>query len=525
VRHVVIAGALCNDASFHEAEDGRRVIGDPTEAALLVVAEKAGLPRVDLLEKHNLVRELPFDSHRKRMTVVLARADGSRVAYVKGSPDAIVALSTKVRTADGVREITDEERKALLDRNEALAGQALRVLALAEHEDPGDDPERDLTFLGFVAMLDPPRPEAREAVAECRRAGIKVAMITGDHPSTAVAIAKDLGFWEEDALAVTGKELAELSDDELDAIIERVRVFARVTPDQKLRIVVALGKRGHVVSMTGDGVNDAPALKEAPIGVAMGRAGTDVARQAAEMVLADDNFATIVHAVREGRAIFANIQKFIFFLGSSNAGLVMAVIIVAFLDGIPQLTPLQLLWINLVTNGLPALALGVDPPEAGQMRRGPRPVSEGIVGVRDLLGTLLVGSLMAGAALWLYELPALMPEIFTSVTEEDRMAEARTMAFTLLALMPLFHSFNCRSPTESIFTVGLMTNPFLWLAALLSGGIHLLSVVVPPLHPVFHTHALGAEQWLIVIGLSVLPLPVVEVLKALDRARLRMQRA
>ncbi len=522
-RRLVVAGAVCNDAALETSGSTRRVVGDPTEGALLVLAEKARLPRSTVMRDYEVERELPFDSDRKRMSVITKRADGARVAFVKGSPDALLERCTRVLTSRGVRDLDDAMRADLLARNEKHASDALRVLALAEREDPGDDPESDLTFLGFAAMLDPPRPEASRAVDECRGAGILVTMITGDHKNTAVAIATDIGIWEEGALAVTGADLAKTSDADLDAVVERVRVFARVTAAQKLRIVESLERRGHVVAMTGDGVNDAPALAKAPIGVAMGRVGTDVARQSADMVLADDNFATIVHAVREGRAIFANIHKFIFFLGSSNAGLVVPVIAISFLDGIPQLTPLQLLWINLVTNGMPALALGVDPAEPAQMQRGPRPPRQGIVGLRDLWGVLLVGAIMGAAALALYALPTAAPAIFDGTTHEERMLEARTMAFTLLALSPLFHSFNCRSPTLSIFSVGWVTNRFLWLAVGASAAVHLVTLLVPPLRAVFHTHALGLEQWLVVIALSFAPLPVVEVLKAMERGWVRRQ--
>ena len=509
---------LCNNTKFDESEQGRTVVGDPTEAALLTLAEKGGLEPAQVRAEARIERTRPFDSDRKRMSVVVLEPGEERRAYVKGSPDAILELSTKALGPDGLEPMTDELRQRLHQRNEELADKALRVLALAEREGPGaDDAEQQLTFLGFAAMMDPPRPEAAAAVRECHQAGIRVSMITGDHAATARAIAKELGIWGERSRALTGKELEELDDEQLGEIVEDVAVFARVTAEQKLRIVRALTRRGHVVSMTGDGVNDAPALKEAAIGVAMGETGTDVARQSAEMVLADDNFATIVEAVREGRAIFRNIRKFIFFLGSSNTGLVLAVVALSFLDWLPPLTPLQLLWINLVTNGMPALALGLDPPEPTQMREGPRPPTSGIVGRRDLFGVLLVGSVMCAAAMVIYFLPELRPSLFTEEDPQARLETARTMAFTLLAISPLFHAFNCRSPVASIFSVGLFSNPYLWLAVGVSASVHLITLFVPALRPIFLTHPLTLDQWTVVLALAIVPVPVVEILKLMER--------
>ncbi len=517
LRRLLRAGVLCNSSSLVRKDGEWAVVGDPTEAALLVLADKGGLDRDGLRAEVTVEREVPFDSDRKRMSVVVRRPDGTLEAHVKGSADALLDLCDRMRTAEGVVPITEEVRRRMHERNEELAQRALRVLALAERDDPDDaDPENGLVFLGLAAMMDPPRAEAKQAVAECHSAGIRVAMITGDHRLTAVAIARELGIWQEGRRALTGAELEALDDAGLAEIIDDVAVFARVTAEQKLRIVRALQRRGHIVAMTGDGVNDAPALQQAPIGVAMGLAGTDVARQAAEMVLADDNFATIVHAVREGRAIFRNIRKFIFFLGSSNAGLVMAVIALSFMDFLPPLTPLQLLWINLVTNGMPALALGIDPPEPSLMREGPRPPKQGIVGLRDLLGVLLVGGLMSGAALFLYTLPALAPELFSQATPTGRLEEARTMAFTLLAVSPLFHAFNCRSPVASIFRVGLFTNRFLWIAIATSAAVHLITFVAV-LRPIFLTHPLSIGQWGVIVALAFLPVPVVETLKLLER--------
>ncbi|HEY8427823.1 MAG TPA: cation-translocating P-type ATPase [Sandaracinaceae bacterium] len=524
LRALARIATLCNAAHFETKNGERRVVGDPTEAALLTLAAKLGLTKDEAHAAHTVERELPFDSDRKRMTVVARGEDGVATAYVKGSPDLLLPLCDRVMREDGIVPLTEDERARLLAENDRYAKDALRVLALALRPDPDpDDPERQLVFVGFAAMIDPPRPEVKAAVAECREAGIRVAMITGDHQLTAVAIARELGFWQEgESIAMTGAELASMPDQRLLDVIDRVSVFARVTAEQKLRLVRILKQRGHVVAMTGDGVNDAPALREAQIGVAMGKGGTDVAREASEMVLADDNFATIVHAVREGRAIFRNIQKFIFFLNSSNAGLVTAVIVGSFFAWMPQLTPLQLLWINLVTNGLPALALGVDPPEPGQMQEPPRDPREGIVGLRDLAGMLLVGVVMGGAALSLMWLPEHAPELIGGATRDEDLSRARAMAFTLLAVSPLFHALNCRSRTHSAFH-RLFENRALWGAIAVSVTVHLVTLVVPALHPVFHTHLLTWTEWGIVVALAALPIPVFEAIK-LVRALARRAR-
>ncbi len=508
---------LCSTAHFEHTSAGPKVVGDPTEAALLTLAAKLGIERDAERGEHPIEQELPFDSDRKRMSVVATGPDGGRVAYVKGSPDVLLPLCDRVLHDDDIAPLDDAERARIAAVSERYAAAALRVLLLAMRPDPDDDPERELVFVGLVAMLDPPRPEAKEAVRACKAAGIRVAMITGDHRLTAVAIARELGFWEEGvSIALSGSELAEMPDQRLLDVVDRVAVFARVTAEQKLRLVRILKQRGHVVAMTGDGVNDAPALREAPIGVAMGRGGTDVAREASEMVLADDNFATIVEAVREGRAIFRNIQKFIFFLNSSNAGLVVAVIVGSFFDWMPQLTPLQLLWVNLVTNGLPALALGVDPPDRHQMTEPPRDPREGIVSFRDFLGIVLVCAVMGGAALFVMWLPTIAPDLMGGPTLEDDLARARAMAFTLLAISPLFHAFNCRSRVRSAFG-HLFTNRALWLAVGISATVQVVTLLVPVLHPIFHTHLLTGTEWGIVLGLAMLPIPVFETIKLVQR--------
>jgi P-type Ca2+ transporter type 2C len=369
--------------------------------------------------------------------------------------------------------------------------------------------ERELTFLGLVGMMDPPRAGVKEAVAKCKAAGIRAVMITGDHKLTATAIAKEIGLWDEGDEVVTGTELAKINDEKLASRVEKIRVFARTTAEQKLRIVRAFKSRGHVVAMTGDGVNDAPALREAHIGVAMGKGGTDVARQAGDLVLADDNFATIVDAVSEGRAIYRNIQKFIFFLLSSNMGLLVAVFIVSFFGKWPPLTPLMILWINLVTNGLPALALGIDPPDPHLMREPPRNTTEGLLGKRDYLGILYVGGIMGAAALALY---GIAPQ------DEEHLMQARALAFSVLALSPLFHAWSCRSPHQSILAMRPLVSLPLVLACAASALIHLVAILVPALRPVFRTYEVSANEWMLLLGLSALVVPAVEVAKAIERA-------
>ncbi len=527
LRQLLASSTLANNASVLDG----RVTGDPTEAALLVLAQKGGLPRESIVPSVQFVKEIPFDSDRKRMTVVTLGEDGREIVHTKGSADVLLPLCTHVATTSGRDPLTPETRAALIKEAERMSGHALRVLAVARRElsssaskrEPGQsdppptgapahDVEQKLTFLGLVGMIDPPRPEVKDAVQACRDAQVQAVMITGDHKLTAVAIAQEIGLWEEGAVAITGTELETLDDAALAKVIESVRVFARVTADQKLRIVRAYKSAGHVVAMTGDGVNDAPALREAHIGIAMGKNGTDVAREAADMVLADDNFATIVDAVREGRAIWRNIQKFIFFLLSSNAGLLVTVFAASLMPNVLPLRPIMILWINLVTNGLPALALGVDPPDLTQMIEPPRQANEGLVTKRDYLGMAVVGIVMGGTALAAYVYP------WDGVAEAQRPAYARAFAFSLLAISPLFHAFSCRSRSASIFALRPLVSKALVVACIVSGVIHLVAVLVPSLRSVFSTYAMSATHWVAMFALSASIVPVYEALKALTRA-------
>jgi len=512
ITYLLSTAALCNNATLvHDDEEGWKVLGDPTEGALLTLAAKGDLPQESVAANHQVVDEVPFDSDRKRMTVITLDAAGRRVAHVKGSIDVLLPRCVKYAAMHGVLALDDATREQIQAQADKLSGDALRVLAIARRVSPEEDPEQKLTFLGLVGMIDPPREGVKEAIETCRRAGVRAVMITGDHKLTAVAIAKELELWQDGDEALTGVELATMSSDELRHRVENVRVFARTTAEQKLQIVKAYKALGHVVAMTGDGVNDAPALREAHIGVAMGRSGTDVARQASDMVLADDNFATIVEAVREGRAIYHNIQKFIFFLLSSNAGLVVAVFSVAFFKAWPPLTPLMILWINLVTNGLPALALGVDPPDPMQMQEPPRKPSAGLLGRREYTNIVLVGLFMGAMALALY----FRADDGSGSSELIKLA--RDNAFTLLALSPLIHAFSCRSATKSV----LSSRPVIALALVgavaVSTCIHLVAVLVPALQPVFKTHAMSWGEWLIVLLLSAAIIPVMEIIKAITR--------
>jgi Ca2+-transporting ATPase len=530
LRQLLATVALCNNATLEKKEGKWKVVGDPTEGALLTLAAKGNLPRESI--SASILKELPFDSDRKRMTILALDENGRQVVHAKGSADVLLKLCSTYATDDGDKELTDEARDLFIQETERMSNESLRVLGVARRvykertshpPEPGKplpasierledgELEEELTFIGLVGMIDPPREGVKEAVAKCAAAHVRAVMITGDHKLTATAIAKELGLWDEGAIALTGSELEKLTDEQLADRVDTVRVFARVTAEQKLRIVKAFKSRGHVVAMTGDGVNDAPALREAHIGVAMGKDGTDVARQAADMVIADDNFATIVEAVREGRAIYRNIQKFIFFLLSSNAGLLVAVFVASFLPDVAPLTPLMILWINLVTNGLPALALGVDPPDDSQMSEAPRKANTGLLTSREYLGISFVGVWMGACAIACY----LWPWPVDAVPEGA--VGARSIAFSLLAVSPLFHAGNCRSGTASVFTLRPMFPAPLVIACLISLGIHLIAVLVPALRPVFRTYPMGIYEWGVLLIFSFSIVPGMEILKFFQR--------
>jgi Ca2+-transporting ATPase len=528
LRHLLASAALCNNARLEKTKEGAwKTIGDPTEGALLTLAAKGGLPREPLAETHQVVQEVPFDSDRKRMTIVTLDESGREVVHTKGSADVLLPLCTFVEADGGPVPLEDDARSGIVEEADRMSATSLRVLAIARRDlsadgvaarvgRPSGELEQHLTFLGLVGMMDPPRDGVKEAVRACAEAQVRAVMITGDHKLTAVAIARELGLWDDGSVALTGTELEAMSDHDLEGRLESVRVFARVTAAQKLRIVRAFKKKDHVVAMTGDGVNDAPALREADIGVAMGKDGTDVAREAADMVIADDNFASIVEAVREGRAIYRNIQKFIFFLLSSNAGLLVAVFVSSFIRGLKPLTPLMILWINLVTNGLPALALGIDPPDPTQMLEPPRKPSAGLLGGREYLGIAAVGLWMGGAAIACYLWPWTAPKDLTLDPSEAGRSTARAVACSLLALSPLFHAANCRSRAASVFALRPLVSRPLVVAVVLSAAIHML-VFVPSLRPVFRKSWLTFGQWATLLLLSLSIVPAVEIIKILQR--------
>jgi len=507
---ILLGGLLNNDAQLESAEKGFRVIGDPTEGALVVVATKAGLSRNTACKKSPRLAEIPFDSSRKMMTT-FHDMDGVVRSFTKGAPDVLIGRCTGMLTQEGTIDLDEENRRRLLVVNSQFASQGKRVLALATRswsEVPSalspETAERDLTFIGYFAIMDPPRSEAKEAVALCRRAGIRTVMITGDHRETAEAIARELNILQPGYHSLTGDRLEQMSEEELREKVKCVAVFARVSPEHKLRIVEALKYNGHVVAMTGDGVNDAPALKRADIGAAMGISGTEVAKEASDMVLQDDNFATIVRAVAEGRTIYNNIRSSVHYLLSCNTGEIVAIFTALLLGLGSPLNPIQILWLNLVTDGPPALALGLEPPQKGIMDRPPRKPKEGLfsegVGIKILWQGILIGFLSL-AAYWL------------ALSWGRTMEEAHTMAFIAMSMSQLVHSFNVRSLKQSLFTIGFGTNRSLLYAFMVSSAALFIVIFTPFLRGVFDTVILRPSDWALVLGLSVIPLVLVEISK------------
>jgi Ca2+-transporting ATPase len=518
LRELLTAAVLCNGAMLRQDEETWQIIGDPTEGALLVAAAKAALTIETLDSSFHFLGEVPFDPERKMMTIVRRTPEGP-VAYVKGAPDVLLRHCTHRLAADGtVEALTESARAAILEANGAFAHQALRVLGMAhrrlDHEPDtyqAQELEGHLVFLGLAAMKDPLRPEAKAAVQACHDAGIQTVMITGDHQDTAVAIAEELRGVKGPIQSLSGMELDRLSDDELVRNVDDVAVYARVSAEHKLRIVKAWQRRGAIVAMTGDGINDAPAVKAADIGVAMGVTGTDVTKEAADMVVTDDNFASIAAAVEEGRGIFDNIRKTIHFLLSCNVSEVLVMLFAA-LIGLPlPLLPIQILWINLVTDGFPALALSVDPKSPDLMNQPPRRPDARLLDAGRLLAIMAQGVMLAAIALgaFAYSLYGLHQEV----------DQARTVAFTVMVITQLVHAFNCRSERRSLFHLGLWTNRPLLLAFSLSLGIQIAVLIIPAAAPVFKIAPLSIVDWVGIGVVGVLPFLLMELMKVLGRQR------
>jgi P-type Ca2+ transporter type 2C len=513
LRRLLQIAARCNNAEVRPGRDGGdwQVVGDPTEGALVVAALKGGVERHDPLEP--VVFEIPFDSDRKRMSVVVQLADGSRVLETKGATEAVLPWCVAERRGGQDLPLSEPRRREILAAAETLAGRALRVLSLAcrplggreSVEDAADSAERELVHVGLVGMIDPPREEVKRAVETCRSAGIRPVMITGDHPATALAIGRELGLVEAGGRAVTGAELEQLDEAALAALAPEVAVYARVSAEHKLRVVKAWQAAGAVVAMTGDGVNDAPAVRAADIGIAMGITGTDVTKEASDMVLTDDNFASIVAAVEEGRGIYDNIQKFIHYLLSCNAGEVLVMFVAALAGWPAPLAAIQILWLNLVTDGLPALALGLEPPEADIMQRQPRPPREAVI--TPARGGLILahGVIVASVSLFAFW--------WTWGGDPVRLPHARTVTFCVAALSQLFFAIGCRSDRQTALELGFFSNPWLLAAVTISVLLQLMVVTLPYAQGVFEVGSQLGRDWLLVLGLALVPVTVTELAK------------
>ncbi|SJZ30211.1 calcium-transporting P-type ATPase, PMR1-type [Selenihalanaerobacter shriftii] len=515
IRDVLRIGAICNNAELKRKNQGFKgkvenikqrfidsdvkweVLGDPTEGALLLAAQKARLEKAELQNKFSKLWEIPFDSNRKRMSVIGQR-NGKNTLYLKGAPDIVLDRCSHYIKGGEVRKLDNETLRKLQQTNDELSSQALRVLAVAMRRLPTnfnqqrlEEYETDLVFVGLVGMIDPPRPEAKKAISRCKRAGIRPVMVTGDHKNTAKAIAKELNLLNKGDRIVTGNELKQMGNKELKEGIDQISVYARVSPEDKLRIVKILKGKGEIVAMTGDGVNDAPAVKEADIGIAMGEKGTDVTKEASSLILADDNFRTIVSAVEEGRAIYDNIRKFIRYLLSCNIGEILTMFLASLLGFPLPLVPIQILWVNLVTDGLPALALGVDPADDGIMTRPPRPPNESVF-AHGLKTRIITQGILIG-------LSTLFAFILGLKVSGGNLVEARTMAFTNLVIAQLFFVFSCRSEQHSFFEMNPLSNLYLIAAVIISFTMQLIVLYIPSLEGIFKTTSLNASEWILIL--------------------------
>jgi Ca2+-transporting ATPase len=514
MRLLLRAGLLCNDARLEEENDNGstswRIAGDPTEGAFVVAAAKAGYLKDELGREYPRLAEIPFDSVRKRMSTFHPDPRyGGYVAYMKGAPDIVLGLCDQVLEDGVMRPLTTERRRNILEENAALAANALRVLGVAfrplkkvpDNPQP-EDSEHDLTFIGLLGMIDPARPEVKPAIETARHAGIETVMITGDYPNTAVAIGKEIGLLREGDSVLTGVELDRMDDDELEQVVEDVALYARVSPQHKVKIVDGLRATGHVVAMTGDGVNDAPALKRASIGVAMGITGTDVSKETADMVLTDDNYASIVAAIEQGRVIYANIRKFVYYLLSCNMAEI-TILLVAMLLGWPlPLVAIQLLVLNLITDGAPALALAVEKGDPDIMEQAPRPVKEPIINRDMVIGIVVQTVVISLAVLAAFRLGMPGGEV-----------HARTMAFATLSISELLRAYTSRSERYSLFAIGVFSNKWMQRAVLTSLTVLLAIIYVPFLTSIFGTTPLSAEDWVVILPLILLPSIAAEINK------------
>lgn len=503
LQQMLMFGMLCNHAEIKQKNNEYVIDGDPTEGALLVAAMKAGYGRDMLLRQYQIMTEFPFDSERKMMSMIVKDQNGRQFIVTKGAPDVLAGVCSSILWNGKRQLISRDITSKIQGAIEGLASQALRTIAIGFKEISTTtiimhekEAEKDLTFIGLQGMIDPPRPEVKKAVKECKEAGIKTVMITGDHVITAKAIAKQLGILTSTSKVLDGKALSEMEIDELEEIVDDVSVFARVSPEHKLKIVKALQNNGHIVAMTGDGVNDAPAIKAADIGVSMGITGTDVAKEASALVLLDDNFATIKAAIKEGRNIYENIRKFVRYLLASNVGEIL-VMLFAMLLGYPlPLVPIQILWVNLVTDGLPAMALGLDQPEEDVMKRKPRTPKEGVFS-RGLGWKVVSRGFLIGIV-------TLFAFIFAYKANPEELAYAQTVAFATLVLAQLIHVFDCRSE-KSVFARNPFGNKYLVWAVISSLLLLFVVIYYPPFQPIFHTVPVKISDWLMITGLAAVP--------------------
>lgn len=531
LRVLLFSAALCNDSNLYKEEDGWKIRGDPTEAALVVAAAKAGFEKSELDSKYPRLAEIPFSSESKRMTTFNKLddfpgdvLDSELVAFSKGAPEVILGSCTKIFLDGEIKTLTHGQKQEILEEVKELADQALRVMAfsfrpfeegfspekISSGKIPVERAEEDMVFSGLTGMRDPPREEVKAAIRTCEDAGIKTVMITGDHKVTAAAIARELGILKENDLTLTGSELDSLEEKEFEDRVERVSVYARVYPAHKLRVVEALKKKGYVVAMTGDGVNDAPALKAADMGIAMGITGTDVSKEASSMILTDDNFASIVSAVEEGRNIFKNIRNFITYGLTCHIGEVLIVLIAILGWQILPLMAVQILWINLITDGLPPMALSVEPPDRGLMRQKPRNVEEGLITRREITAGLGIGTLVT--------LQALIVLVW-SLESGFSLSKLQTMVFTLVVFSEMFNAFNWRSDRYSVFSLGLFTNKALIYAVLTTVVLQLMVIYVPFLQLAFSTVPLSLPEWGIILALASTTLISMEIVKHINNGK------